>query len=26
LVDDFPWRGHLYLACRSSFHIVVSSL
>jgi hypothetical protein len=26
LVDDFPWRGHLYLACPSSFHIVVSSL
>ena len=26
LVDYFPWSGHFYLACRSSFHIIVSSL
>jgi hypothetical protein len=26
VVDDFPWSGHLYVTCRSSFHIVVSSL
>ena len=25
-MDDFPWRGHRYVACPSCFHIVVSSL
>jgi len=25
-VGDLSWSGHRYLACQSSFHIVVSSL
>jgi len=25
-IDDFSWSGHLYVACRSCFHIAVSSL
>jgi hypothetical protein len=26
LLDDFLWSCHLYVTCRSCFHIVVSSL
>ena len=26
LAGNFPWSNHFYVACQSSFHIVVSSL